>query len=142
MRVCTYRGLVIAILTRNEHCPPHVHIDAGAWQARFKFSFWDNSVKLWDVIPVKNTPKSALLEELRQHLRQGANLRRARELWLGSRKLLCLINKHWNLVAQVVLDQKSSRDGSLVIESALFDAAANKTFLKLADQARRLEIQL
>ena len=54
MKVCIYNGLVIAILTRNEHCPPHVHVGPQEWDARFEFSFWHNGVRLWDVEPVQN----------------------------------------------------------------------------------------
>jgi len=81
MKVCTHKGLVIAVLTRNEHCPPHVHVGAAEWDARFLFSFWHNGVRLWDVIPVQNEPGVIVLEALRQTLKQPAHLRRARELW-------------------------------------------------------------
>ena len=46
MKVCSHKGLVIAVLTRNEHCPPHVHVGAARWDARFLFSFWHNGVRL------------------------------------------------------------------------------------------------
>ena len=36
----------MVIMLRDEHCPPHAHVDAGTWSARFKFSFWHNSVEL------------------------------------------------------------------------------------------------
>jgi hypothetical protein len=54
MKVCTHQGLQMAVLTRNEHCPPHVHVGSVDWEARFEFSFWHNGVRLWDVVPVKN----------------------------------------------------------------------------------------
>ena len=40
MKVCSHKGLLIAVLTRNEHCPPHVHVGSANWDARFLFSFW------------------------------------------------------------------------------------------------------
>jgi len=51
MKVGQYKGRRIAVLTRDEHCPPHVHLDGGDWSARFEFSFWHNGVSLLDVIP-------------------------------------------------------------------------------------------
>jgi hypothetical protein len=78
MKVCAHRGLVVAIFTRNEHCPPHVHVGTAQWEARFEFSFWHNSVSLWDVVPAKNTPSVTLLEELRQVIKQVPNLKQAR----------------------------------------------------------------
>lgn len=69
MKVCVHHGLVIAVLTRNEHCPPHVHVGTEQWDARFEFSFWHHGVRLWDVLPAQNTPSAALLEGLRQVLK-------------------------------------------------------------------------
>ena len=73
MKVCEHRGLVVAVLTRNEHCPPHVHEGTDDWDARFEFSFWHDGVRLWDVLPAQNMPSVALLQELRQALKQAAN---------------------------------------------------------------------
>jgi Domain of unknown function (DUF4160) len=42
MKVGQYKGRRIAVLTRDEHCPPHVHLDGGDSSARFEFSFWHN----------------------------------------------------------------------------------------------------
>jgi len=75
MKICTYHGLIIAVLTRNEHCPPHVHVGAADWEARFEFSFWHNGVRLWDVIPAQNQPTIAVLEGLRQALKNPQHLR-------------------------------------------------------------------
>jgi hypothetical protein len=49
MNVCRYKGFSLVVMLRDEHCPPHVHVDAGTWSARFRFSFWHNGVELWDV---------------------------------------------------------------------------------------------
>lgn len=46
MKVCSHKGLVIAVLTRNVHCPPHVHVGTTKWNARFLFSFWHDGVRL------------------------------------------------------------------------------------------------
>ena len=86
MKVCKHAGLTIAVLTRNEHCPPHVHVGTEKWDARFQFSFWHNGVRLWDVMPAQNEPSAAVLEGLRLALKQPAHLRRARDLWWSSRQ--------------------------------------------------------
>jgi len=92
MKICTHKGLVITILTRNEHCPPHVHVGSDRWEARFEFCFWHNGVRLWDVMPMQNQPTVAVLEELRQTIKQPAHLRRAREIWWRSLQTVCLVN--------------------------------------------------
>jgi hypothetical protein len=46
MKICSYKGLSIVIMLRDEHCPPHVHVNAGPWNARFLFSFCHNEIDL------------------------------------------------------------------------------------------------
>jgi hypothetical protein len=79
MKICVFKSFQVVVLTRNEHCPSHVHVGASDWEARFQFSFLHNGVRLWDVIPAKNRPTAALLEGIRQVVMRSANLRRARE---------------------------------------------------------------
>ncbi len=52
MKVFVYKGYAVVVMLRDEHCPPHVHVDGGRWSARFRFSFWHNGVELWDVVPM------------------------------------------------------------------------------------------
>ena len=140
MKVCSHKGLVIAVLTRNEHCPPHVHVGTAQWDARFLFSFWHNGVRLWDVTPAQNEPNVAVLEKLRQALKQPVNLRRARECWWRSQQTLCLENQQW--AAEEVVSPKDQRLGALVIQSARFDAQVYRTVLQLVGQSSPLEIEL
>lgn len=142
MKVCSHKGLVIAVLTRNEHCPPHVHVGTVKWEARFLFSFWHNGVRLWDVNPAQNEPNAAVLEELRQVIKQPVNLRRARECWWSSRQTLCLENQQWDVFAEEVVSPKDQRPRALAIQSARFDVQAYKTVLQLAGQSSPLEIEL
>jgi len=142
MKVCTHKGLIIAVLTRNEHCPPHVHVGTDKWDARFQFSFWHNGVRLWDVTPAQNEPSAAVLEGLRLALKQPAHLRRARELWWSSRQTLCLDNQQWDIKAEEVVSPKESRASALDIVSARFDAQHYRTILQLAGQSSPLEIEL
>jgi hypothetical protein len=142
MKVCTHHKLVIAVLTRNEHCPPHVHVGTAKWDARFQFSFWHNSVRLWDVTPAENEPNVSVLEDLRQVIRQPAHLQRARELWWISRQTLCLENQRWDPNTQTVVSPRERRLGALAIQSSHFDAQAYKTVLQLAGASGPVEIEL
>ena len=142
MKVCTHRGLLIAVLTRNEHCPPHVHVGTGGWNARFEFSFWHNGVRLWDVISIQESPSAGLMEEIRQAIRMAENLRRARKLWWQSRQTLCLDNLFWDKSAQAVVTPKGACAGTVQIVSGRFDGVRNMTVLHLADDRLPLEIQL
>jgi hypothetical protein len=107
------------VLTRNEHCPPHAHVGAADWDARFEFSFWHNSVRLWDVLPAQNAPTAQLLEELRQALKQRAHLKRARQLWWASRQTLCLDHQQWDTATEVVVSPRLKRPGALDMQGTL-----------------------
>ncbi len=143
MKVCSHHGLIIAVLTRNEHCPPHVHVGTDRWEARFEFSFWHNGVRLWDVVPLQHQPNAAQMEELRQIIKLPKNLLRAREIWWASMQSMCLVNQWWDLTAnEVVSSPRHKLVNAFRIESAVFDLHGNKTVLKLAGQTSPLEILL
>lgn len=141
MKVAHYRKYTLAILTRNEHCPPHVHVGDADWEARFKFSFWHDTVCLWDVMPARNTPKEALLEHLRQALMKPANLRKAREVWWNVCKSVCLGNLLWQPETEEVVSPKAAQRGAHRIVKATFEAGAYKTVLALDEGEEDVEIE-
>ena len=140
MKICTYDGLTMAVLTRNEHCPPHAHTGTDKWGARFVFSFWRDQVHLWDVIPVQNRPSARQLEGLRHTLMLPTNLRRAREIWWNSVQSVCLANQHWDADAGEVVGKAGPH--TKVIKAASFNARANKTMLLFGGQSSPQEIAL
>ncbi|MDD1966646.1 DUF4160 domain-containing protein [Pseudomonas putida] len=142
MKVCSHKGYLVAVFTRDEHCPPHVHVGTSAWDARFLFSFWHNGIRLWDVTPAKNGPCTRILEELRQVIKRRANLRRARECWWASQQTLCLDNQAWDLEIGEVVAPRYGRLSASPILCALFDARSYKTQLHLAGYCTPLEIEL
>jgi len=117
----------MAVLTRNEHCPPHVHVGSADWEARLEFSFWHNGVRLWDVAPVKNQPSVTVLEGLRQALKKPQHLRRARVCWWQSFQAVCLVNQMWDVQAQEVVAPQDKRPGAVLIQTAVFDALRYQT---------------
>lgn len=142
MKVCTHRGLLMAVLTRNEHCPPHVHVGSSDWEARLEFSFWHDGVRLIDVVPVHRQPTVAVLEGLRQALKTPAHLRRARVCWWQAVQSVCLVNQVWDAGAQEVVSLQDKRPGARVIEAAAFDAQRYRTMLQLKGASSPVEIEL
>jgi hypothetical protein len=142
MKVCTHQGSLMAVLTRNEHCPPHVHVGSADWEVRFEFSFWHNGVRLWDVVPVKNQPSVAVLEGFRQALKKPQHLRQARACWWQSFQAVCLVNQMWDAKAQEVPSPKDKSTGALLIQTAVFDAQRYRTILQLKGAISPVEIQL
>lgn len=141
VKVAHYRNYVLVILTRDEHCPPHVHVGGDDWNARFKFSFWHDDVCLWDVEPARNAPREALLENLRQILLKPANLRKARELWWQVLGTICLDNLMWQPQTEEVVTPKVAQRGAHKIAKATFEAGRYKTVLELAGDEEDVEIE-
>jgi hypothetical protein len=140
MKVCTYNGIRIVVLIRDEHCPPHVHAGGDGWKTTFEFSFWHDSVKLGEV---KGTsPKTSVLETLRRVVEQPQNLRKARELWWQAVSTVCLTNKYWDSANEEVIDGKLAVNDMPTVESASFDQSRYSTVLKLSDDEDPLEIML
>jgi hypothetical protein len=142
MRVCSHKGFVIAVFTRDEHCPPHVHVGTSRWDARFLFSFWHNGVKLWDVTPSKNEPCFRVLEELRRVINRRDNLRKARDCWWRSRSTVCLENMEWSLRSDEVVSPLLDQPQTSKIVKGTYDAYAYKTQLYPAGYVEPLEIEL
>lgn len=140
MKVCTHNGLTIAVLTRNEHCPPHVHTGTSKWEARFEFSFWHDGVRLWDVVPEQHQPTAKQLEAIRQTLKQPANLRRTREIWWNGTQTVCLVNQRWDAGLQEVVS--GAKPPAKVIKAASFNARVYKTVLLFGGQTSPHEIEL
>ncbi|VVM77254.1 hypothetical protein PS662_02127 [Pseudomonas fluorescens] len=142
MKLFSYKGLAMVIMLGDEHCPPHAHVDAGAWSARFKFSFWHNRVELWDVVPHSNRPTMAVLEGLRHALRQPAHLRRARTIWWEKLHTVCLDHQIWDWQTSEVVVMKRIASTTNMIYSACYEPRTNKTLLALMGVLEGVEIKL
>ncbi|MFJ7312207.1 DUF4160 domain-containing protein [Pseudomonas sp. NPDC098747] len=142
MKVCSYKGLSIVIMLRDEHCPPHVHVSTDNWAARFLFSFWHNDVDLWDVVPLSRRPPPALLEGLCRSLEQPAHLRRARGIWWSGLQTVCLDNQVWDCESNEVPVMKSVSDTTYRIGSARYEPGEYKTLLTLRGALEGVEIEL
>lgn len=142
MKICSYKGMSIRIMLRDEHCPPHAHVDAGAWNARFRFSFWHNEVDLWDVVPLSRRPPLAVLNGLCLSLGQPAHLRRARGTWWSGLKTVCLDNQIWDCQANEVPVMKPVTDETYRIGSARYEPDEDKVLLSLIGKLEGVEIEL
>ncbi|MCU1759398.1 DUF4160 domain-containing protein [Pseudomonas sp. 14P_8.1_Bac3] len=142
MKLLSYKGVSMVIKARDEHCPPHAHVDTGSWSARFKFSFWHNGVELWDVVPHTNRPPVAVLEGLRDTLRQPAHLRRARTVWWEKLHTVCLDHQLWDWRSGEVVVKKNIASTTHLIGSACYEPETNRTLLGLMSAPEGVEIKL
>lgn len=142
MKVGTYKGHVIAVYTRDEHCPPHVHVRGKAWNARFRFNFVDGEVSLWDVNPERRRPPGTVLEGIRQALMQQHYLARARRIWWEKLQTVCLENHSWDWDASEVVPGLVIQRGVYVIARARHDVVGQRTILDLVRAPDCVEIDL
>lgn len=140
MKVFVYKGYAVVVMLRDEHCPPHVHVDGGRWSARFRFSFWHNGVELWDVVPQGRRPALAILEGLRQALKLRVHL--ARRIWWSMLRTLCLEQQLCDWQANSVVERSSAGRRVYLIESAHYEEQRNLTRLTLVGAAQGVEIEL
>ncbi|MCF5052211.1 DUF4160 domain-containing protein [Pseudomonas syringae] len=131
MKVGAYKGFVISVFLRDEHCPPHVHVRGKGWDARFRFSFLDGEVELWDVEPDRRRPPSGVLNEIGEAIRQRHYLARARRIWWQALQTVCLDNHSWDWDAGEVIPGLIIRQGVYVIANARHDVVEQRTILNL-----------
>jgi hypothetical protein len=138
MKVAQHKGMRIAVLTRDEHCPPHVHVDGGDWTARFQFAFWHNGVSFWD------SEGKEISEGLKAEISATikAALPKARKAWIAAVKKTCLENRFWNVASEKLERSGRTRGfGVSKIVSGTYDATRCLTTI-LLENLDELGIQL
>lgn len=106
MLIGRFEGLGIEVLTRDEHCPPHVHVDGDSWQARFEFAYWHDDVTLYSLAG-KRLPSQRKIDNLCRMIEQPAVLRKARKAFWNAVHSVCLNNQRWDPLRNQVVDPKS-----------------------------------
>jgi hypothetical protein len=92
-------GLYVGPRTRDEHCPPHVHVENEAvpWEARLAFSFIGNAVRLMDADPIEDAPSMRTIDRIK--LAIASNLPRCRVEW-WVRVGTCRVDNRWMQVSR------------------------------------------
>lgn len=127
-------GLYVELRTRDEHCPPHVHVENEEvpWEARLAFSFVDNAVRLMDVDPIDDAPSTRTIDRIKAAI--AANLPKCRTEW-WARVGTCCIDNRWTLVsgdgAVTVLARRET--GAVQIGRAIYDPPGGQVALILKD---------
>jgi hypothetical protein len=84
----------------------------------------------------------AVLEGLRQTLRQSAHLRRARGIWWNKLQTVCLDRQLWDWQNNEVVVVKQIASSTRMIDSACYEPLENKTRLTLTGTMEGVEIEL
>lgn len=123
--------------TRDEHCPPHVHIGhkGQGWEAKIGFSYVSDQVTVMEVYSAQGRPTTATLNAVLAEV--SANLLRCREKWPQVVPDLHLDNR-WVMVAKdgkVKLLQEY-KPGARQIHTAEYAPAQNQVTLVMKDGSR------
>lgn len=129
-------GYQIVVMFRDEHCPPHVHVDGKDWSMRIKFSFWNNDTEFWDTTPSRAKPNLRVIRMLCRELEKTNNLCKARQEWMKAVKQTCMDNGYWDLT-----NSKMGSQGNTIINST-YDTQKNITVLDLLHVNNKVEIKL
>jgi hypothetical protein len=127
-------GLYVELRTRDEHCPPHVHVENEEvpWEARLAFSFIDNVVRLLDVDPIEDAPSTRTIDRIKAAIVSGLPKCRA-EWW--TRVGTCCVDNRWTQVSRggpvIVLVRREA--GAVQIGRANYDAQADQVTLIMKD---------
>lgn len=91
-------GLYVELRTRDEHCPPHVHVENEEvlWEARLAFSFVSDEIRLMDVDPVEDAPTTRTIDRIKSAI--AVNLPTCRAAWWAMAGTCCLDNR-WSRLA-------------------------------------------
>lgn len=120
-------GLIVELMLRDEHCPPHVYVENEAlpWEARFVFSFVSDTVSLLDLDPIEDAPAARTIDAIKAAI--SANLDKCGRTWWDKIGTCCL-DRRWMRVTtgEVTVLSKQER-GAIQIHTAGFDATANET---------------
>lgn len=127
-------GLFVERRTRDEHCPPHVHVENEAvpWEARLAFSFIDNAARLMDVDPIEDAPSTRTIDRIKAAI--GGNLAKCRMEWWAKVGTCCIDNR-WVRVSEgapvTVLVRREA--AAVQIARAIYDPQVEQMTLVVKD---------
>ena len=134
-------ALHVELMLRDEHCPPHVHVDdqTSLWEARFAFSFVSDNVILMDVDPIEEAPNTRTIDRIKAAI--AANLAKCRAVWwekIGT----CCLDRRWMRVANDTVTILPKRErGSIQIHTARYSPAANHAVTLILQDGTTLTLQ-
>ncbi len=137
MAIVTIGNVDVVVMTRDEHCPPHVHADCSpeGWSARYKFFYTSDDLEFWDFKPdnPKRAPSKSRLDEIGMAI--FPHLSKVRKRWWEVLGRVCLDNQYVIQTAdgiEVIYD-KRRRKGVPQVQSATYDPLMRLVTLNLTN---------
>lgn len=127
-------GLHVELLLRDEHPPPHVHVENEAvpWEARLEFSFVSDAVRLMDVDPIEDAPSARTVDRVKAAI--AANVQKCRKEWWNRVGGCCIENRWVRIGTDGHLTLLARREkGAIQIKSASYDPGSLELALTMKD---------
>lgn len=125
----------VFLRTRDEHCPPHVHIGhkGEGWEARIQFSYVDDVVSVMEIYPARGKPGIATLNAVLAEIQAALAICRCK--WLMVVPDMDLNNK-WVQITGAnrkgkLLTRKAK--GAVQVRTASYDAETRVVTLRMRD---------
>jgi hypothetical protein len=130
-------GLHVELRTRDEHCPPHLHVENEEvpWEARLAFSFVSDVVRLMDIDPIEDAPGTRTIDRIKAAI--AANLPKCRAEWWAKVGTCCIDNR-WVRVspAGTVTVLARREKGAIQIGTVTYEPRTGEMTLTMKDGAR------
>ena len=127
-------GAKVVMLTRDEHCPAHVHAmnSSRKWEIKVFFAYADNDPDHWTFEIIKGTPLAGQINDVIDAVEVNLNL--CRELWWKINSDVCLINKFVAISPFGILTKTSNGTGIKVAAANYLPAGTQVSFRGVASQ--------
>jgi len=127
-------GLHVELRTRDEHCPPHVHVENEEvpWEARLAFSFVSDVIRLMDVDPIGDAPSTRAIDRIKVAI--SDNLPTCRAEWWMKVGTCCLDNRWVRVSRDETLTVLTRREpGAAQLARATYEPRTGQLNLTMKD---------
>lgn len=133
--IADFKGIKIRVLTRDEHCDPHVHAfhEAAGWEVKIFFSF--ASVKIGPVEPEAGKfPSSSVVQECMNSVTDKLDECR-RQFWDAVKKV-CFENQFVSVDSKGILrEAEAGSPGALKVSRAEYIASTGTVEFEIHGKA-------
>jgi len=127
-------GLYVELWMRDEHCPPHLHVENEEvpWEARLAFSFVGDVIRVMDVDPIEDAPNTRTIDRIKAAIVN--NLPKCRAEWWARVGTCCLDNRWIRLSRDGTLTVLVRREvGAIQVRGAVYDPQVGQVTLIMKD---------
>lgn len=136
-KIADFDGITIRVLTRDEHCGPHVHAlhEGDGWELKIFFSYADD--KIIEVeLAIGALPKQKVIQKCMDAVIDKLDECR-KQYWEGVGKECCLVNQHVTIdQGGYVWDATAKTPGAMLVNTAKYLVSSKSLQFTVAGQTK------